>query len=182
LVNAAITTPAVGSLLAYLGKQRLDEETAKQNAALATLRAHYEKQLEAYKAELGISKRLLQTEIGKTILVTKVHFETEFTALKEVFAKLAELKLQFRGLAPSLKIRHVEETPDERLAVLLKRLNMFQDAFDALLEAVEHHSAFYPPEIYEGLNECLRVANLEVAQIKPRVTRRTPTVGIKFAI
>jgi hypothetical protein len=166
LVNAAISTPAVAGLLAYLGKRRLDQETAKQNEALATLRTGYEKQLEAYKAQLDTSKRLLQAEIDKTILVTKVHFETEFTALKEVFAKLAELKLQFSALVPSFRVARVDETQEYREKRLTKCLEEFQQAFDELLEAVEHFSAFYPPQIYAGLGECLKHASLEVTEIQ----------------
>jgi len=166
LVNAAITTPAVGGLLAYLGKRHLEQQTAKHNAALETLRANYERELESYKAELDTSRRMLQAEIDKTILVTKVHFETEFAALKDVFAKLAELKMQFRGLAPDFAVRPANETHEDKAKALLKRLLDFQTAFDTLLESVEQLSAFYPPEIYTGLSECLSVANLEVAEIQ----------------
>ena len=165
-VNAAISTPAVAGLLGWLGKRRLDQEAAKQNEALATLRAGYERQLEAYKNQLDTSKRLLQAEIDKTILVTKVHFETEFSALKEVFAKLAEVKLQFSGLAPSLSVVRADETRDYKEKVLGKNLGEFQHAFDDLLEAVERLSAFYPPQIYGALGECLKHASLEVTEIQ----------------
>jgi hypothetical protein len=166
LTNAAITTPAVAGLLGWLGRRRLDRETAKHNAALETLRAGYQRELEAYKAELDASKRVLQAEIDKTILVTKAHFETEFAALKEVFAKLAEVRLQLSGLAPDFAIRPADETRQEKTQALVTRLVNFQTAFNTLLASMEHLSAFYPPEIYAGLNECVRVANLEILEIQ----------------
>jgi len=166
VVSAAINTPTVAGLLGWLGKRRLQNEMAQHHAELEALKAEYGKQLEAYKAQLEQSKLLLQADLNKTILVTKAHFETEFEALKAVFAKLAEVKLQMAGLRPQMRVGPAAESPAVRLERLTEQINAFQKAYNALLEISEHVSAFYPPNIYEQLGACLRKANAEIVDLR----------------
>ncbi len=133
-VTTAISTPAVAGLLGWLGKAYLDRQLAKHNRELESLKAEYGRQLEGYKAELDTSKRLLQAEIDKTILVTKVHFETEFNALKDVFAKLAELKLLFASLRPMFGLASEGETREDKKAGVAATLEKFSKAYDAILD------------------------------------------------
>lgn len=165
VVSASISTPAVAGLVGWLGKAYLDRQLAKHNRELESLKADYGKQLEAYKAELDTSKRLLQAEIDKSILVTKVHFETEFTALKDVFAKLAELKLHFAGLRPMIGLAPEGQTREDRKTELAAMLDKFSNAYNALLETTEYLGPFYPPEIYQHIKECLRAANQEILDL-----------------
>jgi hypothetical protein len=130
------------------------------------LRAEYGKQLEEYKAQLEHSKLLLQADIDKTILVTRVHFETEFEALQAVFAKLAEVKLQMAGLRPQMRVGPAGESLEVKVKRLRDHINEFQKAYNTLLETTEHRSAFYPHDIYEQLGACLRKANAEVEDLK----------------
>ena len=98
VISAAINTPAVGALLGWLGRRRLTQESAKHNEELEKLRAQYSVELEAYKSDLEKAKQMVQAEIEKTTLVAKVHFETEFDALKRVFVRLAEIRPRITGL------------------------------------------------------------------------------------
>lgn len=82
IVSAAINTPAVGGLLGWLGKQKIAGELARQDRELESLRAKYAKELEDYRNQFENSRRLLQGHIDKTVMVTRVHFETEFDALR----------------------------------------------------------------------------------------------------
>jgi hypothetical protein len=100
----------------------------------------------------------------------KADGDTRFDDIRQlldaVFAKLAEVKLQFTGLAPGFDVRPPNESPEDKKQSLLGRLHEFQNAFDVLLEVVEHQSAFYPPHIYHGLSECLGVAGRETVEIQ----------------
>jgi hypothetical protein len=166
VVSVAINTPAVGALLGWLGKRKLQQETQKHSEELEHLKAGYVAELERYKSELDKSKALLQAEIDRTILVTKVHFETEFGALKEVFAKLADLKFCICELHPSIRVVREDETREERLGLLKKQLERLYAAYDALLQTSEHLSPFYPQEIYQNIRQCLRIANQEDMELK----------------
>jgi hypothetical protein len=166
IVSVAINTPAVGALFSFLGKRMLQRQTLEHNKELEQLKAGYLVELERYKNELDGSKRMLQAEIDKTIWVTKVHFQTEFEALKQVLEKLADLKFQICGLHPVMRIVRETETKQERLASLDKQLESFHIAYDAWLNASEHLCPFYPQQTYEYLRECLTVANAEDMHLK----------------
>jgi hypothetical protein len=163
--TAAISTPAVAGLLGWLGKAYLDRQLAKHNRELESLKAEYGKQLEGYKAELDTSKRLLQADIDKTILVTKVHFETEFNALKDVFAKLAELKLLFASLRPTVGLAPQGQTKEDKRVALEAMFGKFTHAYNMLLETTEFLGPFYPPEIYEAIKQCIQSANREILDL-----------------
>ncbi len=137
VVSAAINTPAVAGLVGWLGKRRLQNKIALHHTELEILKAEYGKQLEEYKSQLEQSKLLLKADIDKTILVTQVHFETEFEALKAVFAKLAEVKLQMAGLRPQMRVGPAAESPAVRLERLTEQINALQKAYNALLETSE---------------------------------------------
>ena len=138
---------------------------------MEALKARYQRQLEEYKSQLDTTKSFLQAEIDKTILVTKVHFETEFEALKEVFAKLAEVKLQFSTLRQRFRGRpsgyegHIE-THGDMLNELTQALLDFQKAHNKLVESAEHLSAFYPQAIYEELLKCFEASKNEAREIE----------------
>jgi hypothetical protein len=166
IVSAAITTPAVSGLLGWLGHKILIQETAKHNQELETLKASYATQLETYKNDLATQKQLLQAEIDKTVLVTRVHFETEFKALKDIFEKLTEVRLQVVGLRPFFSITSGQETDEDRKKRLREQLITFESAYNDLLRCYENQQPFYPQEIYENIESCRMAANREVYQIR----------------
>jgi hypothetical protein len=165
-VSVAINTPAVGGLLGFLGKRMLQRQIQEHGKELEQLKAGYVTELERFKSELDTSKRILQAEIDKTVLVTKVHFQTEFDALKQVFEKLADLKFRMCSLHPPMRIVRETETKEERLALLNKQLEALHIAYDAVLTVSEYLSPFYPQEIYGHLRQCLADANKEDMHLK----------------
>src|SRR6266849_9943656 len=76
----------------WLGRL-LEKEKAKYAREIEQLKAGFAQELEHYRAQLE-----------RSIFVTRVHFETEFEAYKTVFAKLAEMRLRFGELRPSMNI------------------------------------------------------------------------------
>jgi hypothetical protein len=101
ILSTLLSAGAATGIAQWLGNRWLKKVEARYNRELEGLRAKYAAELESYKNELERSKQLLQAEIDKTFLVTKVHFETEFDALKKVFAELAEIRLQMPSEARS---------------------------------------------------------------------------------
>lgn len=137
VLSAGITSAIVG----LLGKRWLASVGANQARELEILRARYSSELEH-------SQRLLQSEIDKTFLVTKVHFETEFQAVKEVFSILAEIRLDLPNLRPTSRIAPVGETREERLVEFRTLFNKLNVLRNRLLSVSENLAPFYPKEIY----------------------------------
>jgi len=106
-----------------------------------------------------------QHELDKMIMVTKVHFETEFSALKVVFEKLSEVRLTMGTLRPTIGFTHKGETQDNKLKDLSERFKRFNTAYNALLETTENLRPFYPKDIYAYSEECRRTAYLELTQV-----------------
>jgi hypothetical protein len=62
-----------------------------------------------------------QHELDKMIMVTKVHFETEFEALKAVFQNLSEVRLTMSGIRPMIGLTYEGETKEDRMKALISR-------------------------------------------------------------
>ena len=159
IIDVAISTPIVLALSAWLGKvwasRILLKETAQHNQELEGLKAKFRTELETYKAE-----------VEKTVFVTRVHFETEFAALKEIFQKLAEIRLRVVGLRPFFSISSQKETKEERLSKLSQQLEEFGAYYNELLTAEENLKPFYSQDVYREIEACRKAANREIFQIR----------------
>ena len=132
---------------------------------LTTLKARNDQELE--KLKLTHAQSLgYQHEFDKTILVTKVHFETEFSALKEAFQKLAEVRLMLAGIRPFMSVAPSGETKEDRLKGLFERLQKLSAAYNELIATTENLRPFYPKEIYEYIEECARAAWMEITDVQ----------------
>lgn len=166
VVSAVISTPVVAGLLAWLGKKWLADNLAKHNRDLEKLRAQYARELEADKNRFEKSHEFLRAELEKTVFVSRVHFETEFEALKHVFQELANVRLRISGLRPFFDIHAANETNEDKMKRLEEALNDTRDAYNQLIETSENLSPFYPSEIYDQINECQRAAMSEINDIR----------------
>jgi hypothetical protein len=133
---------------------------------LAGLKAKHEKELEALKQEHAHLLARYQHELDKTILVTKVHFETEFSALKEAFQKLAEVRLTFAGIRPFMSVARAGETREDKLKALSERLDKLISAYNGLIATTENLRPFYPKEVYEYIEECSRATWMEITDVQ----------------
>jgi hypothetical protein len=145
-------------LLRLLGERWLKKVEAKHAAKLESLKAQYANELEK-------SKQVLQAEIDKTFLVTKVHFETEFQALREVFGILSEIRLELPNLRPHLRIAVAGETREQRLAELRTLLDKLNALHNKLLSASESLSPFYPKEVHGQIEACQHTLHLEITDV-----------------
>jgi hypothetical protein len=133
---------------------------------LARMKAKHEKELEGLKQEHAQVLARYQHELDKTILVTKVHFETEFGALREVFQKLAETRLALAGIRPFMEIGPADQSRDSKLKALNARLEKLIAAYNELILTTENLRPFYPQEIYDQIDECQRAAWMEVTDVR----------------
>lgn len=156
--NLAANAVLLGVLLKLFWKTLTDR-------LLANLTAKNDQELEKFKLAHAQALAGYQNELDKTILVTKVHFETEFSALKESFQKLAEVRLTMAGIRPHLSLVHQEETKESKLTDLWERLTKLKDAYNELVATTENLSPFYPQQIYDCFNECRCVAHMEITQV-----------------
>jgi len=133
---------------------------------LATLKARNDQELEKLKLSHAQNLAFYQHEFDKTILVTKVHFETEFSALKEAFQKLAEVRLTLAGIRPFMSVASATETQEGKLKGLSIRLEKLSAAYNELIATTENLRPFYPKEIYEYIDECMRAAWMEITDVQ----------------
>jgi hypothetical protein len=132
---------------------------------LANLAAKNEQELERFKLAHAQALAGYQNQLDKTILVTKVHFETEFSALKESFQKLAEVRLTMAVIRPFQGLTYEGETKENKLTDLAARLEQLKNAYNELVATTENLRPFYPHEIYANFGECRSVAHIEITEV-----------------
>ncbi len=125
------------------------------NRILEQDRAKYASEMEQLKTELDRATRLLQGEIEKTIFVTKTHFETEFQILREIWQEVSVVRASMSQLRPKFGIVDVRQTKEERLTECFEA---YSPAVVKLIQTIDRNSPFYPQEIYETLDQLVRVA------------------------
>ena len=118
-------------------------------------RAKFARELERLKTDLDRTTRLLQGEIEKTLFVTKTHFETEFQILREIWQEVSVVRASMSALRPKFDIVDIRQTPEERLTECFAA---YVPAVLKLIQTVDRNSPFYPQEIYETLDQLVRVA------------------------
>lgn len=131
----------------WLGKvwasRLMEGERARHERDLAQLRAEvrskYEKQLE-----------LIKSELGKSVYVHRVQFETEFTAYREIWKKLVEVKKAVLSLRPVWDSIDPNEDEESRKR---RRLEAFDCAFNPFFQTIDENRPFYPQEVWKELKE-----------------------------
>jgi hypothetical protein len=126
-------------------------------------------ELETLKSQMQASvdraNRLLQGGISKAILVTRTHFETEFTAYKEIFAALSDVKNCLHATRPVFIIAgEGDQVKDEKN--LVDRLNKLIAANNKAVVLSENLRPFYEDEIYLAIQTCFNASKYEILQVK----------------
>jgi hypothetical protein len=131
---------------------------------LANHKADLDKEFEAYRDKLEQKCKRLEAELGQRVYIMQTQFDTEFNALKSIFAALAKLRLTFNSVAPDVGI-YIEDEK-ERLKDLSLRLNEFIDRCNSLTDAAESLYPFVPEDIYQHIHECMKRAQIEILHIR----------------
>jgi hypothetical protein len=131
---------------------------------IANHKAELDKEFEAYRDSLEQKRKRLEAELSHGIYTTQIQFDTEFNAIKDIFANLGKLKLSFGGLRPILD--WLPSDTDDRIREVAARLDPFIDYYNASVTAVESVYPFVPEDIYAQFQECMKAAMLEIRHIK----------------
>jgi hypothetical protein len=116
----------------------LEKEKAKYAKEIENLRSGFAQDLEHYRAQLD-----------RSIFVTRAHFETEFTAMKEVSQCLSAVKIAVRGLYP-IEFRAPGIIDIERG----KQVAELQSANQKFREKLEEWAVFLEPALYDEFDHC----------------------------
>jgi hypothetical protein len=160
-VAAAILTSVGGAsaiiffLSSWLGK-------VWANRILEQDRARYGEELARLKGEVEAANRKFQAELDKRIYVHRVHFETEFGALKEIWKAASMLRTKISGLRPRMDFAAPNGEYKVRLQVRIKE---FRTALVAFQDAVDNNSPFYPSDVFRELETLLQIAKREELQV-----------------
>jgi hypothetical protein len=125
--------------------------------------AKHNRELEEIKSKFEAVNQRLQAELDKTLHVHHLHFETEFKALTDIWAKLSGLRT---ALAASTPTNIVETTKDQRLELLSPLVSAISDANYTFKRAVDEQSPFYSGKIFQKLQELLLMVAPEVSQLE----------------
>ena len=136
---------------------------------LQRLQSGYETQLAEVRTRLDGKIRAMQANLDRTVLVHRVHFETEFTALREMWDKVAAVRSTLSKVRPMVDVVPRDETPEQRDAREVERFNAFVVDFNALVKAVDSQSPFIPEGIYNELSELILIARREETEVTSRL-------------
>lgn len=131
---------------AWLGRM-LEKEKAKYAKEIESLKSGFAQELEHYRAQLD-----------RSIFVTRAHFETEFTAMKEVMQRLSDVKVLWLKLHP---VQFGRSDVD-----LYDGIESLRKASEAFHEKLEEWAVFIEVEIYDEFNRCYMGADEEWRRLK----------------
>ena len=158
---------AASSLVVVYGLSRWLGEVWKAKIFEKVQQAN-RRDLETLKSEMQASvekaNRLLDAGISKAIMVTRTHFETEFTAYKGIFAELSDVKSCLHATRPVFIIAG-EEDRIKNITELAGRLNKLIEANNNAVVVSENLRPFYQDEIYQGIQKCFNASKFEIFQV-----------------
>jgi hypothetical protein len=131
---------------------------------LARYKSELEKELEKYRDALEQRRGKIEADLGQRTYVSKAQFDTEFNAIKEIFAALGKLRLSFNALRPF--VDWIPPDEDARLKVVSARLSHFVPLLNAFVTAVESAFPFVPDNIYKQLQICMTAGLTEMKHIE----------------
>jgi hypothetical protein len=131
---------------------------------LTRYKSELDKEFEKYRDTLEHGRKRIEADLGQRTYVSKAQFDSEFNAIKDIFAALGKLRLSFNGLRPFLDWIPGDE--ESRLQLISLRLGHFKPLLDALITTVESSYPFVPDDIYEQLEICMKMGMIEMNHIE----------------
>lgn len=122
--------------------------------------------LERLKTELEREVRSLQTALDRTIFVHRAQFDTEFAALRDIWAKVAEVRAKMGMVRPLMDLIPAGETEVQRNEREFRRFSEFYAALNALVHAVDSQSPFVPRDIYLKVEAVMQIARGEALEVQ----------------
>lgn len=131
---------------------------------LTRYKSELDKEFEKYRDTLEQGRKRIEADLGQRTYVSKAQFDTEFDAIKDIFAALGKLRLSLNGLRPFFD--WIPDDEESRLQLVSARLGHFKPLLDALITTVESAYPFVPDDIYEQLEICMRTGTIEMKHIE----------------
>jgi hypothetical protein len=151
-----------GGAIAWLMVKGLSSHLADR--WLTRYKSELDKEFEKYRDRLEQGRKRIEADLGQRTYVNKAQFDTEFDAIKDIFAALGKLRLSFNGLRPFLD--WIPDDEESRLQLVSAHLGHFKPLLDALITTVESAYPFVPDDIYEQLEICMRMGMIEMKHIE----------------
>jgi len=155
ILSGGVAGAVISAIWNHFSKLSLQRNEASFTAKLATFEHDFQR-----------SQTQTQSEIDRSVFVTRAHFETELEAMKDIFSSLSEVRLAINSVRPMFSIGPAGESEDEKITRLFERLKPLMIAHDKLLAASEAKAPFYAEELYNSLSECLQAAAMEINSIR----------------
>src|SRR5690606_1781753 len=115
-------------------------------------RARHDSELERLRADLrqrsDAELERLRTNLGKTVHVHRLQFETEFTAYRDIWKELVEAKAMVLALRRMLDSYDPAENEQQRMQ---RRLAEFGSRYNAFAKAIEQYRPFYAQVVWDEL-------------------------------
>lgn len=134
------------------------------NRWLADHKAKLDKEFEDYRHKLEQKRKRLEAELGHQVYITQTQFDTEYNAMKDILAALGKLRLSLNGLRPEFSWGPNDK--EERLRILLLRLDEFKERDNKLVDTAESLYPFVQEDIYQHVYECMKRAQIEIVHIE----------------
>jgi hypothetical protein len=131
---------------------------------LARYKGQLDKEFETYRDSLETKRKRLEAELSHRVYTTQTQFDTEFNAIKDIFAALGKVRLSFNGLRPFLD--SLPQDPKEKSKLIVTRLNHFTERYNTLVDTAESVFPFVPEDIYTELDTCMKSALIEIKHIE----------------
>ena len=144
---------------------------------LSRYKSELDKEFEKYRDSLEQRRKRIEADLGQRTYVSKAQFDTEFNAIKDIFAALGKLRLSFNGLRPFFDWIPADE--EARLQLVSARLGHFRPLLDALITTVESAYPFVPDDIYTELEICMRMGMIEMKHIEESGDKAFSPSGIE---
>jgi len=144
LVSIGGGTAILFALSSWLGKVWAER-------ILEADRAKYSLMVERSKSHFDRVTRQLQAGLEHRVSVSRVQFDVEFAALREIWKFIAEVRRTMFVVRPSESADF--ESQDEELERLKANVGRFIEAQRKFTVAIDNNSVFYPIAIYEAVDQ-----------------------------
>lgn len=122
----------------------------------------YSLEIEEYKNKLDKQLNLLNSSIDKSIFVTKLQYDKEFSIYLEIWGSLSECVISTKALYPKYENVFTDEEKQEEYKE--KKWKRFVENYNEYSNVILKYAPFYEEKLYEGFiklrNLCMGQANL----------------------
>jgi hypothetical protein len=130
----------------------------------------------------GTGSKTAQARIDRSIFVSSAQFDTEFDAMKTMYALASKVGILISVIRPVFETRPGNQTEDQRVADIQTKYNLASLAFNEFASQIDSLSPFYPVELHTAFVECRSAASTELGQLSAEGLQAFSPVGYRDAM